>query len=387
LLVSIDLFYFNRANKLKNMFLKNIFESHFSKSKYPSFWTLNTIGWVLLILADTFIVSPELLDSWNSVLINAIQWSIGYFLTGVLRVIYKSFHSRRKSLYVIIGYILIFSLLSSLLFFTIAHAIFGILSPSDFKQLWEAIADNPFRYMAFRLTSVFPLMTTWSFLYFGIKFWLDWSTERDRAEKADLLAQSAQLQMLRYQVNPHFLFNSFSSLRALIRKDQLKAEEMLSKLSEFYRYSLATKNSSEVALIEEIEAIEHYFEIEKIRFGKNIEFKINIEPIAEEYPIPSFLLHPIVENAIKYGMKTSELPLKIKIHADVIENELLISVENTGKWYKHTKNRNVQSTNTGIKNIKSRLSYSYPNNHEIITKEENGWVKVIIKFFKELHEN
>jgi LytS/YehU family sensor histidine kinase len=226
-------------------------------------------------------------------------------------------------------------------------------------------------------------MTTWSLLYFGIKFWLDWSKERDRAEKADLLAQSAQLQMLRYQVNPHFLFNSFSSLRALIRSDQLKAEEMLSKLSEFYRYTLATKNNSEVPLIEEIEAIEHYFEIEKIRFGKNIEVEIHIEPIAEEYPIPCFLLHPLVENSIKYGMKTSDLPIKIKIEADVIEGYLQICVANTGKWFSHPKDTNIQGTKTGIMNIKSRLGYSYPKNHEIATKEENGWVIVTVKFYKD----
>jgi len=309
---------------------------------------------------------------------------MGYIITIGLRAIYKNFRYRTKSLLLIIGYVLLFSFVSSLIFFTVAHIIFAFMSPADFERLWNAVAGNPTQYITFRLTSVFPLMTTWSMLYFGIKFWLDWTKEHDRAEKADLLAQSAQLQMLRYQVNPHFLFNSFSSLRALIRSNQVKAEEMLSKLSEFYRYTLATKNNSEVPLIEEIEAIEYYFEIEKIRFGKNIEFEIQIEPIAEEYPIPCFLLHPLVENAIKYGMKTSELPIKIRIDADVVNNQLNICVANTGKWFKHPKDTTVQSTNTGIINIKSRLDYSFPNNHEIIKKEEDGWVKVIIKFHRDL---
>jgi LytS/YehU family sensor histidine kinase len=221
-------------------------------------------------------------------------------------------------------------------------------------------------------------------LYFGIKFWLDWSQEKDRAEKLDLLAQSAQLQMLRYQVNPHFLFNSFSSLRALIRTNQEKAEEMVSKLSEFYRYSLTSKNNSEVPLIEEIEAIEHYFEIEKIRFGNKLDINISIDPLAEEYPIPCFLIHPLTENAIKYGMKTSSLPLKIKIEANVKKNRLIICISNSGKWVKHSDNVNVYGTNTGLANIKSRLEYSFPNNHKVEFKEEDGFVKVIIEIQKEM---
>lgn len=368
---------------MRNILINNLFESSLLKKGYPSFWIFNTVGWILFILADTFIVSPELLESWHRIISNSIQWSMGFFITIVLRARYKNYQYRTKSLVTIIGYILFLSFIASLLLFLLAHIVYWILSPAEFEQLWNTIDGRIISFVIFRLTSAFPLMTTWSLLYFGIKFWLDWSKERDRAEKADLLAQSAQLQMLRYQINPHFLFNSFSSLRALIRTDQVRAEEMLSKLSEFYRYTLAAKNNSEVPLIDEIEAIEHYFEIEKIRFGKNINFEINIEPIAEEYPIPCFLLHPLVENAIKYGMKTSELPIKIKINADVIENNLQICVTNTGKWFKHPKDSNVQSTNTGISNIRSRLNYSYPNNNEITIKEEDGLVKVKVKFYRD----
>jgi LytS/YehU family sensor histidine kinase len=185
-------------------------------------------------------------------------------------------------------------------------------------------------------------------------------------------------------VNPHFLFNSFSSLRALIRSNQGKAEEMVSKLSEFYRYSLTTKNNSEVPLIEEIEAIEHYFEIEKIRFGDKLEFYINIDSLAEEYPVPCFLIHPLVENAIKYGMKTSNLPLTIKIDALVKNDNLIICVANSGRWLTDSRNSNIQSTKTGLSNIRSRLEYSFPDNYKINIKQEDGFVKVVIEIFKEV---
>jgi len=368
---------------VKNIVIKNLIEKYLLKSGYPSFWILNTFGWIFFIAVDTLIVSPEsVLQSWHEFLDNTLQWSTGYFATIGLRAIYKNFHYRTKSLFVILGVVLVCSLIASLIMFSASHAIFAVLNPAKSREFFNAIFS--FTYVAFRFTQILPLVTTWSLLYFGIKFWLDWSKERDRAEKLDLLAQSAQLQMLRYQVNPHFLFNSFSSLRALIRADQDKAEEMVSKLSEFYRYSLTSKNNSEVPLIEEIEAIEHYFEIEKIRFGNKLDINISIDPLAEEYPVPCFLIHPLAENAIKYGMKTSSLPLKIKLDAHVKKNKLIICVANSGKWVKHSDGNNVHSTNTGLSNIKSRLGYSFPNNHKLDFKEADGFVKVIIEIQKEI---
>jgi LytS/YehU family sensor histidine kinase len=369
--------------KLIKVSIKNLLEHHLNKRGYPSFWLINSIGWTFVIAADSFIVSPEyVLDTWHNFFSNTIQWSMGFFITIPLRAIYKYFHYKKKPLLIVLGYVLLFSLIFSVILFLAAHLIYAVLKPEEMEQYSETIYT--FSYMVSRLTQVFPLITSWSMLYFGIKFWLDWSKERDRAEKSDLLAQSAQLQMLRYQVNPHFLFNSFSSLRALIRKDQQKAEEMVSKLSEFYRYSLITKNNAEVPLIEEIDAIVHYFEIEKIRFGDKIQFGVNISPLAEEYPIPCFIIHPLVENAIKYGMKTSGLPIKININADVKKGNLNICVSNSGTWFKYAKDSNIQSTQTGLSNIRNRLEYSFPDNHKLYTKEEDGMVKVFIEIHREV---
>jgi LytS/YehU family sensor histidine kinase len=363
--------------------LERLFKKSIIKRGYPSFWLINTFGWIIFIALDTFTVSPQqVLLSWHNFIDNTLQWITGYLITIGLRAVYKNFRYRTKPLVSVLSYVLVISLISSVLLFSSAHSIFILMNPTEAEQYMATILS--FSYLAARLTQILPLMTTWSLLYFGIKFWLDWTREHDRAEKLNLLAQSAQLQMLRYQVNPHFLFNSFSSLRALIRVNKEKAEEMVSKLSEFYRYSLTAKNNAEVPLIEEIEAIEHYFEIEKIRFGEKLEFHISIDSLAEEYPVPCFLLHPLVENSIKYGMKTSNLPIVIKIDAVVKKNILIICVANSGRWLKHTKDDKLQGTNTGLSNIKSRLEYSFPNNHKFNIKEEDGFVKAIIEIYKEV---
>jgi len=364
--------------------LESLFKKSIAKRGYPSFWLVNTVGWFIFIFVYTFLLSPQvLLQSWSFFINNTVQWISGYFLTIGLRAIYKNYKYREKSILRVLGFILFYSIIFSLLFFIAAHIIFFTLDPSNIDKYFDTVFS--YEFIAGRTAStVLPLITSWSLLYFGIKFWFDWTQEHDRAEKLDLLAQSAQLQMLRYQVNPHFLFNSFSSLRALIRTNQVKAEEMVSQLSEFYRYSLTIKNNTEVPLIEEIEAIEHYFEIEKIRFGDKLEYYVTIDSLAEEYPVPCFLIHPLVENAIKYGMKTSNLPLIIKIDAFVKNDNLIIYVANSGRWFKDSRNNNIQSTKTGLYNIRSRLEYSFPDNYKMDITEEDGFVKVTIEIFKEV---
>ena len=237
------------------------------------------------------------------------------------------------------------------------------------------------------MTQIVPIMIAWSMLYFGIKLWIDISAEKERAEKADLLAQSAQLQMLRYQVNPHFLFNSFSSLRALIRKNSTAAADMVGKLSEFYRYSLITKSNSEVPLRNEIEALQFYADIEKIRFEDKVDFTFDIVEGSEEFLIPSFIIHPLFENAVKYGLLTSKSPLIIKVITTLEDKTLTVKIINSGQWYQNEMNKNRLGTGTGLKNIKDRLSLLFPGRYKIDVNESNGFVNVILKLTRGSNEN
>jgi LytS/YehU family sensor histidine kinase len=203
----------------------------------------------------------------------------------------------------------------------------------------------------------------WSVLYFGIKYGNEWILEKERADKANLLAQGAQLQMLRYQLNPHFLFNSLNSIRALISEDQKASKEMVTELADFLRYSLVSKSFANVPLREEIEAIQHYFALEQRRFEEKLVTTIEVDRDAEEFPVLSFLLNPLVENAVKYGMITSPMPLKITIKATMVNDMLRIMVSNTGKWRIPSTELNPLSTGTGLGNIRQRLENAFPGRH------------------------
>jgi len=202
--------------------------------------------------------------------------------------------------------------------------------------------------------------------------------EKEKAERAAYLAQNAQLKMLRYQLNPHFLFNSLNSIWALIDEDTRASKAMISELSEFLRYTLISKDSIEVPLHQELEAIQHYLSIEKKRFEEKIEINYDIDPNTENIHILSFFLHPIVENAVKYGMKTSVLPLKILLSSKLENDQLVLTVSNTGKWIEPSENISHENTGTGIENIRLRLQQKFPGRSSFSTEETDGVIKVRI---------
>jgi LytS/YehU family sensor histidine kinase len=220
----------------------------------------------------------------------------------------------------------------------------------------------------------FPIFFVWSLLYFGIKYWNQSVYEHERAEKATILAQSAQLQMLRYQLNPHFLFNSLNSIWALIDEDKRASKDMVSELSEFLRYSLVSKNFSDIPLREELNAIRHYFSIEKKRFEEKLEVDFQVDEEAAEYPVLSFLLHPLVENAIKYGMRTSKMPLRIRVEAKIIAGSLHLGVSNTGKWIEPVEKPDGTGTGTGLNNIRLRLENAFPGRANFSIGQVDEWV-------------
>ncbi|GAO40335.1 hypothetical protein SCH01S_46_00430 [Sphingomonas changbaiensis NBRC 104936] len=171
-------------------------------------------------------------------------------------------------------------------------------------------------------------------------------------------AQHAQLAALRYQLNPHFLFNTLNAISAMIvtrRNDE--AELMTDKLSSFLRASLASDPTELVPLDQELTLIEDYLEIESIRFGDRLHVEIDCASDACHVPIPSFLLQPLIENAIKYGVAPSLEPVVIRVIGRREDDELVVTVEDDGRA-----NGNAMTsggTGVGLQNVRQRLSALY----------------------------
>lgn len=222
------------------------------------------------------------------------------------------------------------------------------------------------------------IFMVWSIFYFGIHISIDLFIVRQRAEEERLKAKNAELQMLRYQLNPHFLFNSLSSLRYLISDNPKKAEEMVSKISQFLKFILTGNQSLKIPVNQDIQALKNYIEIEKFRYGSRLEVEFDIDPKAENFLIPVFLIHPVIENAIKYGMDTSQMPLRLHISIAGGENCITIKIRNSGTWVSKAKLMRPEGSGTGLKNVQNRLDHHFPNAYEFLIDKNDHDVCVTI---------
>jgi LytS/YehU family sensor histidine kinase len=202
--------------------------------------------------------------------------------------------------------------------------------------------------------------------------------EREDKERALYNALKAKMEALKNQINPHFLFNSLNSISALVDEDPSRAQLIIYELASFLRYTLTYKESSRIELKKEISFIKHYIYIQSIRFEQNLEFYINIDPRTETLMVPPAILYPIVENAVKHGMESSELPLKVYITTCFGKDRVTISVKNSGKWVDSI-SENSSGTNTGIANVKERLNCEFDDkcSFEIISADEFVEVKLV----------
>lgn len=335
--------------------------------RFISFWKLQIGGWLvylLMIYVSFLTVAPE--GSYGRLFrIKLARAIIGFFLTCVMRYVYRRFENLTimATVLVVLTTSVIFGLVWT--FLEMAHSQWT----NSFFVLSDALARSPRTALDYGLT-----LTAWSALYFGIKYWLAWQREREAMLEAVALANKAQLEMLRYQINPHFLFNSLNSIRASVDEDARRAKQMITQLAEFLRYSLLTNNSRQVAVRDEIEAVKNYLAIEKIRFEEKLETEFVIDEKAEDMPVPPFLLNPLVENAVKHGLNGGNRPLKILVKAQLSGGSLFLEVANTGSL-----SANKDGTKVGLKNVRERLEKIFGTAGSFSLQENDGWVRAQIR--------
>jgi two-component system, LytTR family, sensor kinase len=199
--------------------------------------------------------------------------------------------------------------------------------------------------------------------------------QKETAHKAETLAKDVQLKMLRYQINPHFLFNVLNSIYTLIDENTEKAKKLVINMSEYYRYTLSRQQQT-VTIEREIDSILKYLEIQKTRFEEDFHYEISVDEAVKQVVIPTFLIHLLVENAVKYGTKTEKQKLIVNLSIRKSGKKLIINVSNTGKLLNVIPEgeKSAEGTGNGIENLKYRLSLYYDDNYSFSLKEEAGWV-------------
>jgi LytS/YehU family sensor histidine kinase len=190
--------------------------------------------------------------------------------------------------------------------------------------------------------------------------------EVQRAE-ANAVAREAQLHALKGQINPHFLFNSFNSLRALIDENPARAREAVTHLAVIMRYSLTSSERKVVPLSEELRVVNLYLDLEKLRLGDRLAVTVNVSPEAAAAQIPPLMLQGLVENAVKFGPAARKQGGEIVCSARIHEGRLHLRVTNPGRL-----GTSSESTGTGLKNLRDRLQLLYGDAAWFAIGDEDG---------------
>ena len=170
--------------------------------------------------------------------------------------------------------------------------------------------------------------------------------------------QKSELALLRSQMQPHFLFNALTAVLA-VSDDKEKVEELTQSLADYLHFSLSKRNDDTSPLGDELDALENYLHVEKIRFAENLNYQIDADQETRAFMVPSQLVQPLLENAIKYGQQTSPMPLSIRIQTQLTGESLHLVVENSGSWVEPSASSRDQGMGIGIgmgiSNLRRRL--------------------------------
>jgi hypothetical protein len=318
----------------------------FFEDKNRAFWILQSAGWAGYFILRTLSGIANAMG-WSFVLHTALLTGTGYSITLLMAAAYRRLIKLKPI--VTWAFTILIVMVAAASFSAIetwSHATF--LKPGARPQGVEFLS-------AILLT--FSLLAAWSALYFSINYYLLLEKQTDQA-------------MLRYQLNPHFLFNTLNSISTLVLLKQTdRANAMLSRLSSFLRYTLVNEPTGQVTVEQEVETLKLYLEIEKMRFEERLRPRFHIDPAVAGARLPSLLLQPLVENAIKYAVTPQEEGADIAIDARRVGDRVLITVIDTGPGADGAYTvRAEQSTGVGLANIRDRLAQAYGADHRFETQ-------------------
>jgi two-component system sensor histidine kinase AlgZ len=215
---------------------------------------------------------------------------------------------------------------------------------------------------AYATSSCFVL-AAWGFLYFGIKHYYALEEERSRLQALQVMAREAQMRALRYQLQPHFLFNTLNAISTLVLDNQPRiATQMIARLADLLRRTLESPDTHQVSLKEEIAVTKEYLALEKVRFGPRLNVTYAIAAETQEAQVPRFLLQPLVENAIRHGIAKRPDGGNLVLRSQAINGRLQVKIENDGAEDDDpvlSRDSSTPRRGVGLTNTRARLQQMY----------------------------
>jgi two-component sensor histidine kinase len=358
------------------------------RDKPNLFWVIHIGGWTLWGIFGKYLLTATMLDKMlppHYALYVAIITVIAMVISLGLRYLYRYLWERPiwvQAIAFVAG-----SSLAGYLWLKIRGWIYigWIESAKDIEAWYEKMGDaaeiySKVSFVTENSTSIY-IMLAWSAIYFAIKSYRVFQEVRESALKSAAMAHEAQLKMLRYQLNPHFLFNTLNAISTLVLEQNTElANRMVTKLSSFLRYSLDNDPMQKITLDQELKALQLYLDIEKVRFEERLSLEVDIEDKARDALIPSLLLQPLIENAIKYGIARAEGGGHLRISAKVFAGDLLMEVSDDGPGCELVNGEIPNARGVGLRNTRERLATLYGPQHSIrLSKTEPHGLTIAIR--------
>ena len=369
----------NRFSKLFQSAVRAVYNN-----RAYQFWLMQLIGWGGLGMVTFFSLTLWYATAtWDHVSHTIVQSLLGMILSIPLHRICLVVWSR--PILSRIGWSLLAVVVVSVLWTVLRIYTFILITGSE--GIWADFGGWYF--------SSFLVYLCWVALYYGNKYYYQAQVEYQKTQaaaaaareeqlkrlEAEADAKSAQLGMLQYQLNPHFLFNTLNSISALVKfRESEKAQTMITQLGHFLRYSLDTDPSLTISLQQEIEALMLYLDIEKTRFGDHLRLDFEIDDQAKQAQVPSLLLQPLAENSIKYAISANENGGTIKLRATVHQNELQLELTDTGPGAPSDQPAPKTGRRVGLHNTLQRLKTLYDEAYMFdIDLHPSGGLKISIR--------
>ncbi|QWX82966.1 histidine kinase [Cellulophaga sp. HaHaR_3_176] len=342
-----------------------------NKNRELLFWLLQIVGFSMM--NSILFMLPNLTITFKFFSFITAS-ALGIIVTSIYRLYLKKEFNIDA-----INYKSIYKLFIALIICSLAYFVVGLASDELYDVFFHKteeeinlIKENG-SFIVASITSFFTVFG-WSVIYFSIKFISNSNKNRLETLELNSILKEAQLNTLKGQINPHFMFNSLNNIRGLMLEDVTKSREMITKLSEMLQFALSKNTVDAIALSEEIEMVDNYIALAKIQMEDRLTYIKKIDSESETIKIPPMVVQLLVENAAKHGISKLKQGGSIKLITKVEEKELNITVSNTGSL-----SIDKESTKLGLKNIEQRLYLLYGKNALFTLEEISGEVVACIK--------
>jgi hypothetical protein len=341
-----------------------------SRSRSRLFWQLQISSWLALIPFFTGMAITIFDDVRLALFVGVVRQVVGFCLTLVLWRIYRRWPADKFQIGQHAWRVGLWCLAATAADLFLSNAV---------MQLTEITPFTALEYYG-SLFIRFALYLAWSAFYFVIRQELSTRETQLRLARAEAENREAELQLLRAQMNPHFIFNALNTIICEAEDNPPAVVDTTHAVADYLRFSLS-QNSHQARLGHELTAMSNYLRVERASHGAHrFEWAIDATEQARLALAPTALVQPLIENAIKYGFRTSPLPLRVRISARVDGPTLEVSVENTGEWRERAPGTDdPQSHGIGLSNLQRRLSLLYGDTAHFSVLHPPGLVRIVVR--------